>query len=158
MGIGNNLPNGTGAVLLQNGTTLGDVAGSMSKIITQGNLPNVNLTAAANGAHTHTATGAATGDAGNHSHVEGRSWDPGIASRYNSMDTGINSDYRASGTGSNSTLGHLVSTAGNHSHTVNFTLVNSVTHTHTTPLGGAGTALDITPKSLSVNYFLYLGA
>jgi len=157
LGIGTNLPNATGAIPIQNGTTLGAVAGSMTKTITQANLPNVNLTAAAGGAHTHTATGANTSSAGNHSHVEGRSWDPGIASRYNAMDTGINSNYRAAGTGSNSTLGHLVSSGGDHTHAVNFTLANSATHTHTTSLGGAGQALDITPKSISVNTFIYLG-
>ncbi|MCC5613216.1 hypothetical protein LC612_42695 [Nostoc sp. CHAB 5834] len=36
-------------------------------------------------------------------------------------------------------------------------IVAAGTHTHTVPLGGSGTALDITPRSLSVNTFIYLG-
>jgi len=30
-------------------------------------------------------------------------------------------------------------------------------HSHTVPLGGSGTALDITPKSFGVNWFVWLG-
>ena len=41
----------------------------------------------------------------------------------------------------------------NHTHTVD--LPN---HTHTVALGGSGTPLDVTPKSMSCNYFLFLGA
>ena len=48
-----------------------------------------------------------------------------------------------------------VQPAGSHTHT--FTGSALAAHSHTVPLGGSGTALDVTPKSLSVNMFIYLG-
>ena len=149
IGFATNIPNATGSVPIQNGTTLGAVAGSMSRTISQANLPNVNLTAAANGAHTHTVTGASTGVAGNHEHTLTCFRSNGSSIQYGTVGLATDTDKF-----SNIKTADI---AGDHSHTVNFTLANSPTHTHTTPLGGAGTALDITPKSMSVNYFVFLG-
>jgi len=149
LGLSTTLPNATGAIPIQNGTTLGSVTGSMSRTITQANLPNVNLTAAANGAHTHTATGANTSSAGAHEHTLTCFRSNGSAIEYGLVGLATDIDKFANI--------RTADSAGEHTHTVSFTLANSVTHTHTTPLGGAGTALDITPKTFNINYFIYLG-
>jgi hypothetical protein len=52
---------------------------------------------------------------------------------------------------------YLARNAGDHTHTITASSAATGDHAHTTSLGGSGTALDVTPKSLSVNAFLYLG-
>jgi hypothetical protein len=42
--------------------------------------------------------------------------------------------------------------AGNHSHTWDFP-----NHTHTLALGGSGADIDVTPKHIVANHFIYLG-
>jgi hypothetical protein len=120
LGIGANLPNATNAFLVQNGETLGAVSGSNTKIISQANLPNVNLTTISNGAHTHTFSGA-----------------PGF--------TG------------DGTVGPKM---GNTTGTGSTTTSSNGAHTHTIPLNGGVSqiAFDVTPMSLSVNVFIYLGS
>lgn len=121
LGIGTNLPDATNSVLMQNGTALGSVSGSMSKTIAQNQLPNVNLTAQSAGAHNH----------------------------------GLDGGYIA-GNGLGGYEGNIAGGSG-------FRFYDRTTtdgaHTHTVPLNGNVTqqALDITPRSLSVNTFIYLG-
>ena len=137
LGIGTNLPNATNTFLVQNGTTLGSVSGSNSKTITQANLPNINFptaTTSTNGDHTHWISAAAYDDR-NFSNQGTNSQQFGLWSDAGSYTT---SD-------PNSNLGRNSLNAGNHNHTV------------TVSSGGSGTALDITPQSLSVNTFIYLG-
>ena len=137
LGIGANLPDATNAFLVQNSSTLGSVSGSNTKTISQANLPNINFP---------TATTSSNGD---HSH-----WISGA----------ITDDRNFSGTGNNSQNYGLVADAGSYSNTdPNLSYgrysLNSGSHNHTVTVssGGSGTALDITPKSLSVNTFIYLG-
>ena len=123
LGIGANIPNANNAFLVQNGTALGSVSKSNSKVITQANLPNINFPTATttyNGDHNHTFT-RPNGDQ-NFSNGSGSSWWGPV---WGSTNT--------------------TSTNGGHTHTV------------TVSSGGSGTALDITPQSLSVNTFIYLG-
>lgn len=56
LGYINNLPDATGAYLIQNGTSLGTLSGSNEKYLVQSNLPPVQipLTTNTSGAHTHT--------------------------------------------------------------------------------------------------------
>jgi len=54
------------------------------------------------------------------------------------------------------TLGSMQA-AGNHAHTVSTNVAGNHAHTVTVNSGGSGLAVDITPKSLSVNTFLFLG-
>jgi len=123
LGIGTNLPNATNAFLVQNGTTLGSLSGSNSKIIAQTNLPNINFP---------TATTSTNGD---HSHYFNR------PNGDQSYSNGSGNTWWGGSWGST----NWTSTAGAHTHTV------------TVSSGGSGTALDITPQSLSVTTFIYLG-
>jgi len=59
-----------------------------------------------------------TDSLGAHNHTEGRSEDGMMTSRYGTFDTGVSSSHRAEVVGFTSTIGHLTSTAGAHSHTI----------------------------------------
>jgi hypothetical protein len=163
LGIGTNLPDASNAVLMQNGTTLGSVSGSNSKTIALANLPNVtfNGTAATAGNHSHSIDppNTSTTTNGNHNHyfddsfyAENRGWNNRL------FGAGAGTDWD----NDPYSYGHYTGDAGNHSHTVDIAAFNSAdsgSHSHTVsvPSGGSGTGLDITPKSLSVNTFIYLG-
>lgn len=164
LGIGDNLPNATNAVLMQSSGTLGSVTGSMSRTIAQTNLPNVsfNGTAATAGDHSHSVDppNTATEWNGNHSHSIGRRSN----SDNGAFDTGDGRRWENSAsTTDRAYFGEFqTSAAGNHNHTMNIAPFNSASsgsHSHTVSVssGGSGAALDITPKSLSVNTFIYLG-
>ncbi|WP_374506680.1 hypothetical protein [Flavobacterium sp.] len=164
LGIGTNLPDANNAVLMQTGSTLGNVAGENSKIIAQNNLPNVSFTGTAatagdhfhsidppntetaiNGYHSHSIGRRSNSDSGAYDTNDGRRWE-------NSASTTDRAYY-----GTFETAG-----AGNHSHSVDIAAFNSASsgshsHTVTVSSGGSGVALDITPRRLSVNTFVYLG-
>jgi hypothetical protein len=144
LGIVTNLPDATNSCLIQNGTALGSVSGSNSKTITQANLPNINLTAASVTAGTPSGT---IGGGGAHSHN---------LSAFIRYRTGVTGG-PTPGVFSDGASGNLVSTDAEPNHTHTFSGSALPGHTHNVPLGGSGTALDITPKSLSVNTFIYLG-
>lgn len=130
LGIGTNLPDASNAFLVQNGSAVGTVAGSNTKTIAQANLPNINFP---------TAT---TNTTGSHTH---------------SYQDVIWSENRGQG---NNTIGAGAATDNdNDPYFRTATSVASGDHSHTVTVssGGSGTALDITPKSLSVNTFIYLG-
>jgi hypothetical protein len=163
LGIGANLPDASNAVLMQNGGALGSVSGSNSKTISQANLPNVtfNGTAASAGNHSHSIDppNTFTTTNGNHNHyfddsyyAENRGWGS------NKFGAASNSDWD----NDPYSYGHYTADAGNHSHTVDIAAFNSAdsgSHSHTVTVisGGSGIGLDITPRSLSVNTFIYLG-
>lgn len=150
LGLVGNLPNASGAFLVQNGGIMASVSGSNTITLTQANLPNVNFTgtAASAGAHVHTGS---IGNAGTHSH------------NYNDYyyhDSGNDPDYStASGDAVGQRLDAVrtTATAGDHTHTV--TINTDGTHTHTVSVASGGTAapINIMPKSLTVNMFIYLG-
>lgn len=150
LGLVDNLPNASGAYLVQNGGIMASVSGSNTITLTQANLPNVNFTGttASSGEHSHTGS---VGNAGAHSHNYGD---------YYYHDSGKDGDYA---TGSGDDVGQRLeasrttATAGDHSHTV--TINTNGTHTHTVSVasGGTAAAINIAPKSLTVNMFIYLG-
>jgi hypothetical protein len=134
LGIGANLPNADNAFLVQNGRALGDVFGANTKTIAQSNLPNVTLggTTTSDGSHTHTINV----NSNNVTLVSNGT--VAAMAEGNSNWTAGNTQYNAS----------VISTAGNHTHSLTTSSLNgNVTQT----------TLDITPKSLSINTFIYLG-
>ena len=134
LGIGTNLPNADNAFLVQNGRALGDVFGANTKTIAQANLPNVTLggTTTSDGSHTHTINV----NSNTVTLVSGGT--VAAMAEGNSNWTAGNAQYNAS----------VISTAGNHTHSLTTSSMNgNVTQT----------TLDITPKSLSINTFIYLG-
>ena len=128
LGLFGNLPNATNAYLSQNGSTLGSVSGSNSKTIAQNNLPNVTLSGTAN-------------SAGNHNHyIYGNTSD-------DLSGAGGNSDYVIQNN-DGSGAGEYTSTSGAHTHTVTTSSING---------GVTQQAMNITPTTLSVNTYIYLG-
>ncbi len=166
LGIGSNLPNADNAYLVQNEGTLGGVTGTNEKTISQANLPNVNFTGSTdnNGNHNHSIDPplATTTTNGYHNHSSNASGNPGlvIKNSYNTttaLDSGQWNEINLVDTSSLS-----IDYNGNHTHTVDIASFNSATsgshdHTVTVNSGGSATALNITPKSLSINTFIYLG-
>lgn len=151
IGIGANLPDGSNAFLSMTGGTLGSLTGSNTKTITQNNLPNVTLTGTTDpaGAHQHNVAVASSGPT--------TGWlgpGSGLAAVKEFTGNAFWTD------GANSELtdraGEVVGYRNN-----GF-IQNSIDHTHTfttSSLNGGvtQTTLDITPKQLAVNYFVFLG-
>jgi hypothetical protein len=164
LGISTNLPNASDSYLVQKTGTLGSVSGSNTTTIAQANLPNVTFTGTAQdaGSHNHNVDpgGFWAENNGNHNHNIGRrgnpdngAFDPGDGRRWeNSAATTDRSYYGEFQT----------SSSGNHSHWIDVPNTTSTTfpnHSHTVNVGsgGSGTALNIAPKSMIVNMFIYLG-
>lgn len=157
LGISGTLPNASSAFPVQNGTTLGSVSGSNTTTLTQANLPNVTFsgTAANAGGHNHGVDPAAVNTTTNGSH-----------SHYMSFN---NDDWNGQGGGKTSLeddgggyYDRYTSTDGNHAHTVDIPYTTSTwasdhTHNVTVSSGGSAAPLNIAPRSLSVNMFIYLG-
>lgn len=130
LGFTVNIPDATNSVLMQNGNTLGSVDGSNAKTIAVENLPTDLITTSNDGDHFHN-----TVDDGRHcANTDLVYTGPSIMRHY------IATDNR------NEISTNAVKTAdgGVHSHTIQ---LNSASQTD----------LDITPMSLSVNMFIYLG-
>ncbi|MEY4991223.1 MAG: hypothetical protein RI948_89 [Bacteroidota bacterium] len=186
LGFTTNLPDATTAYPVQNTGTLGAVVGANTTTLTQANLPNVSFTgtAANAGAHAHTTDPAAinSGYNGDHSHSGSTSTAGGHnhthTDYYFSENNGQNwgwfgsasSDWDNRGhsiTGTTSWAGdhtHTISTntTGGHTHTVDIPSTTSSsdgTHSHSVSVasGGTATPINIAPKSLIVNMFVYLG-
>jgi hypothetical protein len=161
LGIGSNLPNATDAFLVQNGTTLGSVSGSNERTLSQANLPSYNLptaTTSSSGNHAHWVDPSPvnTSTNGNHSHTGntyGGTWTNGSGTYVGGLQAG---SWTLNQSGLN------INANGDHAHSVDipgFFSGSDGWHTHTVTVasGGSGTALNIAPKSLSVNTFIYLG-
>ncbi|MEN9969348.1 MAG: hypothetical protein RIR94_1545 [Bacteroidota bacterium] len=186
LGFTTNLPDASSAYPVQNTGTLGAVVGANTTTLTQANLPNVSFTgtAANAGAHTHNTDPAAinSGYNGDHAHSGSTSTAGGHnhthTDYYFSENNGQNwgwfgsasSDYDNRGhsiTGTTSWAGdhtHTISTntTGGHTHTVDIPSTTSSsdgTHSHAVSVasGGTATPINIAPKSLIVNMFIYLG-
>lgn len=127
LGIGANLPDATNAFLVQNGSTLGGVTGTNAKTISQNNLPNVTL------------SGSTTTD-GAHTHTISFS-----STTPHNLSWGVTTNGIA---GYNISTDETTSSSGAHYHTFTTSSLNG---------GVSQTTLDITPKSLSVNTFIFLG-
>lgn len=164
LGISTNLPNASDSYLVQKTGTLGSVSGSNTTTITQANLPNVTFTGTAldAGSHAHNTdpAGFYSYDAGNHTHGIGRrsnpdagAYDPGDGRRWENSAATTDRGYYGE---------FQISYSGNHSHLIdvpNTTSTSAPNHSHTVNVGsgGSGTALNIAPKSMIVNMFIYLG-
>ena len=142
LGIGNNLPDANNAYLVQNGGNLGTVTGTNTKTISRANLPNVTLTSSSNGVHQHALPFAANSsgddvfdDVFGSSTLTADDTEQGLE-LFNTSDS-----KDAEGTEKH----YLNREEGDHNHTID--LNGNVTQTN----------LDITPKSLSINTFIYLG-
>lgn len=139
----------------------------------------VSTTSSSDGNHNHTTDPAAvsTTTNGNHAHSIGRrlnqdngAFDPGNGQAYENSaattDRTFNNYFNTTTDGNHA---HTVdipvttsSTAGLHTHTVDIPSTTSTTdgtHTHvvTVASGGYATPINIAPKSLTVNMFIYLG-
>jgi hypothetical protein len=165
-GISGTLPNATNSYLVQNGTAMASVSGANTATLTQANLPvaTFNGTAASAGDHAH---GGTTDYQGTHTH---NVYDPGHThTQWTTNDdfnnsggnppgfTGDSAGYRTWGNINASYTGISLYNSGNHNH--NITTNNAGAHTHTVSVssGGSGTAINIAPRSFSVNMFIYLG-
>jgi hypothetical protein len=161
LGIGNNLPNASDAYLVQNGSTLGSVSGSNERTLSQANLPSYNLptaTTTTSGSHAHWVDPSPvnTTTNGSHSHTGntyGGTWTNGSGTYVGGLQAG---SWTLNQSGLN------INANGDHAHSVDipgFTSGTDGSHAHsvTVSSGGSGTALNIAPKSLSVNTFVYLG-
>jgi hypothetical protein len=153
LGFATAIPDATGKVPMQNGLPLGDSSGTMSRTLSQANLPNISLTADLTGAHIHTA-----GSAGSHQH-RSRGGVAGSAIQFEDMGgTGAWENW-----GGYTVIGdtgdlyktdqYLSETGGAHTHATD----SQGAHTHVVPLGGTALPLDITPASLAVTAFIFLG-
>ncbi len=182
LGFTTNLPDASSAYLVQNGSGMGAVAGANTTTLTQANLPNVtfNGTAANAGNHSHTTDPAPvnTSTSGNHNHsgttnttgnhvhnmtFQRNQQDHGITGKIG--DNGEYGDVASSGSmqaAGNHSHSVTTDTQGNHTHSVDIPSTTSSTngshiHTVTVSSGGSATPINITPRSLSVNMFVYLG-
>ena len=174
-----NLPDATSCFLVQSGSTApGAISGNSAKTIALANLPvhNLSLTAldiapydfasattsgwdpgaigtSSNGAHGHESEAHTGGATAGFEH-------PDMA--WNKWHTGAQIMNEGAAYTANR---KLVKDVGDHSHTVDLPnhthTLDLGSHDHTIggtlPLGGSGTAIDITPKHLSANAFCYLG-
>jgi hypothetical protein len=128
LGFNTALPNATDAYPVQKTGTLGTIVGSNSRTISQANLPNVNF-------------GGSTTSGGDHTH-----------NAYGSF-------VRPRGD-QNWSNGGASSWWGSPSVTQNVSVtVESSTHSHNVSVnsGGSNSALDIQPRGMLVNMFVYLG-
>jgi len=136
-----NLPDATSCFLVQSSSTApGAISGNSAKTIALANLPVHNLN----------ISGVDTDSQGNHSH-EVIVKDGGDE---NFFDFQTKSDHAFAAYASINTEGgtKLASIKQN-----NATGAHAHNLTGTLPLGGSGTAIDVTPKHLSANAFCYLG-
>jgi hypothetical protein len=135
LGFAERLPDATGAVPMQGSDPLGAVAGSMAKTIGVANLPAMTLATDTAAAHFHAAQ-ACTNNEG----VVGFSE---MLANY-----GLNVWRRQSET---------VNTNNNFDHMVGRMMEDAGEHSHEVTLAGGGEALDVTPRTMSVNCFVFLG-
>jgi hypothetical protein len=141
LGFTTNIPNATNTVLMQSAQPVGTVSGSMQKNITQANLPNINFP---------TAT---TSTAGNHSHGNNASGAPGNYGLIFRSSPGQNNTVRDTDSGGSGSEPNITGTPGA------LAIYNAGDHNHTVTVssGGSNTPLDVTPRTLSVNVFMYVG-
>lgn len=166
LGFSGNLPNANNAYLVQNGSTMASVSGSNTVTLTHANLPNVNFTGttASAGDHTHSVDPAPvyTSTNGNHSHGSNANGNNiGLAYK-DCYGTPSGIDFSCGEINNFVTMALSIYAAGDHNHTVDIPATNSTlngSHTHNVSVssGGSNTPINIAPKSLSVNMFIYLG-
>ena len=156
VGFTTNLPDATSVYLAQNNATLGSLSGSNTVALTQANLPVVNFTGTSGGGgnHNHTTDPAPinSGWAGSHAHT--------FSPTFSTVTAGWGIYGGQAGFTINGTT--TTSTAPDHQHYIDIPSTSSSypgDHFHSLSVssGGSGAAINITPKTLSVNMFVYLG-
>lgn len=149
LSIGTNLPNASNSYLSQNGGTLGAVSAANNTVtLTTDNLPAHN--------HAFTGTGAYT-NSDTHSHTYNDAYFAENRSLTGNQQYGL-------GAGSDTDNNFIWRTSGD-SYSNSKTDINTSSNTHNhyfTPSGtignaGSGTAVNIAPKTLTVNMFIFLG-
>jgi hypothetical protein len=158
LGLGANLPDATDAVLVQSTGSLGTVTGSMSRTIEQNQLPNIAPTISvdntiatmqSDGAHVHPVNivPSSTGGYAVYNPVAIKTgMAPTTENDADITDRGNNSSYVTTG---------IIGSEGNHTHVIN---AHNHTATSTSINGGVSQqTIDITPRRLVVNTFIYLG-
>jgi hypothetical protein len=128
LGFTTNLPNATDSYPVQKTGTLGSLVGSNTKTISQANLPSVTFTGSTTGGdHAHTASGSFTRPRGD------QTWSNGGGSSWWGWTNGVTQSVSVT--------------------------VNSSSHTHGVNVnsGGSNTPMDIQPRGMVVNMFVYLG-
>ncbi len=160
LGIGDNLPDATDAVLVQSTGSLGSVTGSMSRTIAQNQLPNISPTISVNnttatmqnaGAHEHPVKVVPNATAG-YASVNPSAFKNGVSP--SPMNESY-SDITDRVTSASLINTGIIGSAGSHSH-----VIDAHNHTATsTSINGGVTqqTIDITPRRLVVNTFIYLG-
>jgi hypothetical protein len=160
LGIGTNLPDATNAVLMQSSGTIGSITGSMSTTIAQNQLPNISPSITVN------STVATMQDAGSHDHpvnVVPNSTGGYAAGNPYAFKTGVApnpmnesyADITDRGNSASLITTGIIGSSGNHNH-----IINSHGHTATSSSINGGVtqqAIDITPRRMIVNSFIYLG-
>jgi hypothetical protein len=153
-GLSGLVPNATGAYLVQNGTTLGSVSGSNSKTISRANLPllALNITTNSAGAHQHFIM---TNEDGTN-----ESPDRALTNSFNNnnLARAVRGQFRsitnwtdgAYSVGMSSTTPTLGGTSSDGSHTHTIATIDNLNNT------GVQQALDVTPRSLSLDTFVCL--
>jgi hypothetical protein len=153
LSIGTNLPNATNSYLSQNGGTLGAVsAGNNTVNLTAANLPSHNHSFTGTGAWTHSNT---------HSHTYNDAYF--AENRSESDKVGNNSRFGTSANTDNDNS--FIWRTNDNTNSVSMSNINTSSSTHDhyfQPSGtigntGDGTAINIAPKTLTVNMFIYLG-
>lgn len=114
----------------------------------------------AGGNHTHSLN-MVDADDGNFSNVNGQ-YPTGDASKFNGADHYVSTEAAGNHSHSVNIPATTSTTAGAHTHTVDIPSTNSTTtgahiHNVTVSSGGSDDPIDITPRSLTVNMFVYLG-
>lgn len=142
LSIGANLPDATNAVLIQNNDPVGVISGSNERTLVRSDLPDVSL-------------GCTTSLEGDHDHILARSTvvNTGLSAARPILATQNNhtfDNYAAipGGTTGTPNVG-LTGISGGHNHTVTTESLNG---------GVVQTSINVTPRSLSLNAFLYLGS
>lgn len=141
LGFTTNLPNATEAYPVQKTGTIGSVSGSNTITITKTNLPNISLAGSTTYENPHAHTGTAN-TAGSHYH--------GGGARIGAPGGGAS-------TGGGVTTYYGTESAGAHSHSLSIDSAGGHSHSVSVPLGGSDTPINIAPKSMIVNMFIYLG-
>lgn len=158
LGVGTNLPDATNSVLMQSSGTLGTVTGSMSATIAQNQLPNIVPAITVN------STESTMQNSGSHDHsirVVPNSIGGYAAGNASAFKNGMaptnegDADITDRIGGAFFVTTGIIGSAGTHSHTID-------AHVHTataTSINGGVTqqSIDITPRKLVVNTFIYLG-
>jgi len=135
LGFAENLPDATNVVPMQSNSLLGVVSGSMSRTISQANLPALTLTTTTAAAHHH-QTQACTNNEGVVGFSELLAKYSQTIWRRQAETANVNNNF-------DFMLGRMMEDAGEHAHEVT--------------LGGGSEALDVTPRTMSVNCFVFLG-